>query len=217
MYRFSDKTLRFWLVVFIVLTVAGLALSLYFGLSSAGGSLDDAAYNLNVIRESIVDFENYQDLTGENRGFRKSSGYIVLRRGTDGIWKLIYQSDKDLNKDRWTPEDLPVLTPLPWSWGLREARHTDRETTDRFSTLLAQTAFITYPRQDRVFGVSDSENDPTAIKRHSRQPRKQTIHFFKQNSPPFIIYFVHELSLDSSFLRSENRMIISPDVFCIIT
>ncbi len=122
MYRISDKALRFWLVVCIVLTVVGLALSLYFGLSSAGGSLGDAAYNLNVIRENIVDFENYQDLTGENRGFRKSSGYIVLRRGTDGIWKLIYQSDKDLNKDRWTPEDLSGFDTIAMVMGFERSQ-----------------------------------------------------------------------------------------------
>ena len=106
MYRISDKTLRILLVICILILVASLPFTLHFTSATASGNCGNTQYNLSMIRENLIDFENYQNLPVEDRGIRKSSMYIILREGLDNQWSLIYQSDKKLNKECWTSEDL---------------------------------------------------------------------------------------------------------------
>ena len=72
-----------------------------------GGRCGDEAYNLQLIRENLVDYENYEALPSAagKPDTDKSSGFLVVRLKEDG-WNLTYQSDFSLDKDRWTPEDL---------------------------------------------------------------------------------------------------------------
>ena len=107
MRKFSDKKVRRLLIACTVTCVLFLAIAVSFYIRSTGGSLGDAEYNLEMVREHLVDFTRSSFSSDNKVSIPENPRFLVVRKDRKtGEWRLIYQSDKSLNRKQWTEADL---------------------------------------------------------------------------------------------------------------
>ena len=145
MRKFSDKKVHRLLIACSVICVLFLVIVITNFIRSAGGSLGDAEYNLEMVKEHLVDFErssysvSNQDLLPENPRF-----LIVRQDRKTGEWSLIYQSDKSLNRKQWTEEDLERFDLVVMAAStMKSERYTSNKSTD-IITISAEQVDLTY-------------------------------------------------------------------------
>ena len=145
MRKFSDKKVHRLLIACTVICVLFLLLVVSNFIRSAGGSLGDAEYNLEMVREHLVDFEKKTYSVGNKDLLPENPRFLVVRQDRKtGEWSLIYQSDKSLNRKQWTEEDLERFDLVVMATStMKSERYTSNKSTD-IVTISAEQVKLTY-------------------------------------------------------------------------